>query len=99
MAIFEACRFFVGHIFDLLKLLAVFVGHLGIFSLLLLAVFLLLLSAVLEAYYQPSWKLLTIFVGCLFVLLFLSAVLEDYHCFNLPFLQFCNWQFLFFSLF
>ena len=45
----------------------------------------LFLSDVLEAfccYSQPSWKLLTVFVGCLgSFLLLLSAILEASHCF------------------
>ena len=64
-----------------LKLLAVFVGHLGSFS--------FFLSAVLEAfccYCRPSWKLFTVAVGRLGNFsLFLTAVLEASRSFCQPY--------------
>ena len=89
MAFYEACRFFVVCIF--LKLLTVFVGRHRSFSLYLLVVFSLFLSAVSEAS--------RFFVGCLFTvvigrlksfLLFLSAVLEASRCFCQPFRKFLS---------
>ena len=93
---FEACRCFCRPSW---KLLAVFVGYVGSFSVFVsrLGSFLLFLSAVLEAshhFCQLSQKLL-VFVGCLGSFsLFLLAVFEAFCCFSQPFLLFCIWLFL-----
>ena len=74
---------FVSH------LLAVLVGHLRSFS--------LLLSAVLEAsrcFSWPSRKLLAVVVGHLLNFsLFLSAIFKAFHCLTWLFLLFCSWSF------
>ena len=77
LAVFDGhFRSIVGCFLDVfLKLLALFVSHHGNYSLFLLAVFLLFLSAVLEALLF-CWLSFRCFVGHLGILL--SAILEAY---------------------
>ena len=78
-AFYEASCFFCCPHF--LEASAVFVGRHRSFSLVLLVVFSLLISAVSEAFRRPSWKLLAVFVRRLgSFLLFSSAVLEASVC-------------------